>query len=67
MCFMKALMALIRMPFFSLHYGKMHNGNLFSALYQMLLDIISDNLFTPFTNSNTLQIMFAGIVVASQC
>ena len=63
LCILTTLTALISVPFFSLHYGNVQNGNPFSALYQMLLDIIPDNLFTPFTNSNTLQIMFVGIVV----
>lgn len=63
LCVLTALMALISVPFFSLHYGNVQNGNPFSELYQMILDIIPDNLFTPFTNSNTLQIMFVGIVV----
>ena len=63
LCILTALIALISLPFFSFHYGNAQNGNAFSELYQMILDIIPDNLFTPFTNSNTLQIMFVGIVV----
>lgn len=63
LCGMTILVALISMPFFSLQYGSAQRGNQYSALYQMVLDIIPDNLFTPFTLGNTLQIMFVAIVV----
>ena len=60
---MTILVALISLPFFSLLYGNAHGGNQYSELYQMILDIIPDNLFAPFMNNNTLQIMFIGVVV----
>lgn len=60
---MTTLVALISMPFFSLQYGIAQSGNQYSALYQMVLDIIPDNLFMPFTQGNTLQIMFIAIVI----
>ena len=34
----------------------------FSTVYKMLLDVVPDNLFTPFTEGNTLQILFIGII-----
>lgn len=63
LCIMTMVIALISLPFFSLLYGNAQNGNPYSELYQMILDIIPDNLFTPFTNSNTLQIMFVAVIV----
>ena len=63
LCIMTTLVALISMPFFNLQYGIAQSGNQYSALYQMVLDIIPDNLFMPFTQGNTLQIMFVAIVV----
>lgn len=63
LCIMTILVALISLPFFSLLYGNAHGGNQYSELYQMILDIIPDNLFAPFMNNNTLQIMFIGVVV----
>jgi len=48
---------------FSLQIGNAQNGSQYSELYQMVLNIIPDNLFTPFSRSNTLQIMFVGIII----
>ena len=57
------LIVLMSRPFFSLNPGAAQwNGGL-SALYQMLLDIVPDNLFTPFSRGNTLQILFIAIAV----
>jgi Na+/H+-dicarboxylate symporter len=60
---MTVMVVLISLPFFSLSSGDAQNGNQFSALYQMVLDIVPDNLFTPFSRGNTLQILFVGIIV----
>ena len=60
---MTMLIALISLPFFSLQIGNAQNGNQYSEMYQMILNIIPDNLFTPFSRSNTLQIMFVGIII----
>ena len=60
---MTVLIALISLPFFSLQIGNTQNGNQYSELYQMVLNIIPDNLFTPFSRGNTLQIMFVGIII----
>ena len=57
------LIALFSLLFFSLRAGNAQNGSQYSALYQMVLAIIPDNLFTPFSRNNTLQIMFVGVVV----
>lgn len=35
----------------------------FSDLYEMILDIIPDNLFSPFIEGNSLQIIFIAIIV----
>ena len=63
LCIMTLVITLIFLPLFSLQYGETQNGNQYSELYQMVLNIIPDNLFAPFVHSNTLQIMFVGIVV----
>lgn len=63
LCVMTVLIVLLSLPFFKLVSGYTHNGNQFSALYQMVLDIVPGNLFTPFSRGNTLQILFVGIIV----
>ena len=57
------IVALVTLPFFSLNYGDAQTGGDFSSLYQMVLDIIPSNLFTPFARGNTLQILFVAVVV----
>jgi len=54
---------LIGLPLFDLRFGAAHAGGGFSALYQMVLDIVPTNLFTPFSRGNTLQILFVAIVI----
>ena len=61
---MTVLVALLSLPFFSLQIGNAQNGSQYSELYQMVLNIIPNNLFTPFSRSNTLQIM---TICASNC
>ena len=63
LCIMTVLVGLISIPFFSFEFGYTQGGNQFSSLYQMILDIVPDNLFTPFSRGNTLQILFVGIIV----
>lgn len=48
-------------PFFTLSSGEGDKTD-FSDLYQMLLNIVPSNLITPFTDGNTLQIVFIAIV-----
>ena len=60
---MTALVALISLPFFNLKAGNAQSGNQYAELYRMVLDIIPGNLFTPFSQGNTLQIMFIGVIV----
>jgi len=52
----------LSLPFFDLVYGNNTGGDGFSTIYQMVLDIIPTNLFTPFTTGNTLQILFVSII-----
>jgi Na+/H+-dicarboxylate symporter len=61
--FMTSAVALITLPFFKLNYSGGKAGGDFSSLYQMVLDIIPSNLFTPFSRGNTLQILFVAVVV----
>lgn len=49
------------LPFFSLISGSGEIGNDYSSIYNMVLDIVPENLFTPFSRGNTLQILFVGI------
>lgn len=63
MCVTTVLIVLISLPFFHLKSGYTQNGNQFSLIYQMVLDIVPNNLFTPFSRGNTLQILFVGIIV----
>lgn len=62
---MSALLLMIvgfaTVPFFSLSLGESNQTD-FSELYQMLLDIVPSNLITPFTEGNTLQIVFIAII-----
>lgn len=63
LCFIVTVTALISMPFFELNFGQDRGNGGFSEMYQMVLDIIPTNLFTPFSDGNTLQILMLGIVV----
>ena len=59
--FLTTLTALLTLPFFSLTQGEASAELDFSSLFSMLLEIVPDNLFTPFSRGNTLQILFVGI------
>ena len=63
LCILTTLIALIGLSFFSFKSGSVQSGNQFSALYQMVLNIVPANLFTPFSLGNTLQILFVGTMV----
>ena len=63
LCVTTVLTALISLPFYSLKTGSAQGGSEFSSIYRMVLDIIPDNLFTPFSRGNTLQILFVAIIV----
>lgn len=53
---------LVVLPFYELSPsdGKTYS---FMNLYNMVLDIIPDNIISPFLNSNTLQIIFIAIII----
>ncbi len=53
---------IVMMPFFSLKSG---GGGAFdfSELFQMVLDIVPGNFFTPFTEGNPLQIIFVAVMI----
>jgi len=53
----------LALPFFNLKYGETTGGSGFSSVYQMVLDIIPSNLFTPFSRGNSLQILFVAIII----
>ena len=60
---MTSAVAALSMPLFKLNYSGGRTGADFSSLYQMVLDIIPSNLFTPFSRGNTLQILFVAVIV----
>lgn len=60
---MTAAVALSSMLLFKLNYSGGKTEGDFSSLYQMVLDIIPVNLFTPFSRGNTLQILFVAVIV----
>lgn len=55
------IVGLATVPFFTLSSGVSDKTD-FSDLYQMLLDIVPSNLITPFTEGNTLQLVFIAVV-----
>ena len=57
------VVAIVSMPFFHLNFGGGKAGSDFTSLYQMVLDIIPSNLFTPFSRGNTLQILFVAVII----
>ncbi len=52
----------IMLPFFVVESGGCISFN-GSELYNMILDIIPDNFFTPFTEGNPMQIIFIAIII----
>ena len=55
----------IILPFFTLVSGDSTSDftSAFSPIFGMVLGIVPSNLFTPFTEGNTLQILFVGIII----
>ena len=52
------------LPFLSLTVGVSEGeGNLFSIILRMLLQILPGNIIEPFSSGNTMQILFLGIVM----
>ena len=52
----------VAMPLFSLKAGDGGTFD-FSELFQMVLDIVPGNFFTPFTEGNPLQIIFVAVLI----
>lgn len=63
LCIVTALVAALSWPFFHLTFGEVRGGNEFAALYQMVLGIVPNNLVTPFSTGNSLQILFLAVAV----
>ncbi|MBQ9009976.1 MAG: cation:dicarboxylase symporter family transporter, partial [Clostridia bacterium] len=57
------LVALCSLPFFHLNRGQVQGSSDFSTLYKMILDIVPNNLFTPFSRGNTLQILLLAVAL----
>ena len=63
LCLMTLAGALMSIPIFTMAFGSTPGSGDFSSLYHMVLDIIPSNLFTPFAQGNTLQILFIAIIL----
>ena len=58
------LVTLACLPFFSLNFTNASGGgNEYSAIVTMILNIIPKNIFSPFIDGNTLQIIFLAVVI----
>lgn len=55
---------LIMIPFYGVDAGSKGDMDL-SSLFQMLLDIVPDNLLSPFTQGNFLQIIFVAVLLGA--
>ncbi len=54
----------LAVPLFSLRFAESSGGSSeLSALFGMLLDIFPKNIFSPFVDGNTLQIIFLAVVI----
>lgn len=58
------LIMMIMLPFYGVENGESGapDGD---GIFQMILDIVPDNLFTPFTESNFLQIIFVAVLLGA--
>lgn len=54
---------LIMIPVFRLASGDAQVGGGFSEIFEMVLNIVPGNIIKPFSEGNTLQILFIGIVM----
>ena len=61
--FLTIAVGLACIPFFNFVSGGSVEASGFSELYKMIINIIPSNIFTPFADGNTLQILFLGIVI----
>lgn len=58
------IFSLAIIPFLNLNFtSSSGNGSQFSAIISMLLGIIPKNIFSPFVEGNTLQIIFLAVVI----
>jgi len=62
-CLITILMAVLCLPFSGIDSDSIQGGSQLSALFQMILNIIPRNLFTPFSEGNTLQILFEATII----
>ena len=62
-CLTTALIVLVSLPFVNHRLGSTQDGSHYAELYRMILNIVPDNLFTPFSRGNTLQILFIADIV----
>ena len=57
-------MTLLLMPFFPTVFSDASNSNgSLMSVYQIILDIFPSDIFSPFINGNTLQVIFLGVVI----
>lgn len=60
--FFTMISGMLFQPFFSFQAGTKEKFD-FSDLYQMILEIVPGNFFTPFTEGNPMQIIFVAVVI----
>jgi len=58
-----AVLIFVLLPFFSFASSESAGLGGLGEIYAMLLDIVPDNLFSPFTQGNTLQILFLAVII----
>ena len=59
---LSAIALLLFVPFFTIEKTA-DSSFAFSELFQMFLDIVPSNFFTPFTEGNPLQIIFVAVII----
>lgn len=62
MCVCAVIMMAVLLPFYSLSSGG-ENQFVFSDFYEMILNIIPNNIISPFLEGNTLQIIFIAVII----
>lgn len=64
MSFLMALLVIAALvPFFPVEISSSGGSFDLTDIYQMILDIVPSNFFTPFTEGNPLQIIFVAVVI----
>jgi len=57
------LLTMLTVPLLPIQSGSSVQLGGLDGIYKMVLDIVPDNLFTPFSSGNTLQILFVAVMI----